>query len=139
MKEYELKDIQLGMTAEFGVTITEKMQNHFREITGDVNPMHESKEFALEKGFPDKLVFGMLTASFFSTLVGVYLPGKNCLFQECQNIRFHAPVFVGDELTIKGEVTEIDERFKRITVKAIIRNKENKKICSAKLIAGVTK
>jgi len=139
MKEYELKDIQLGMTAEFGVTITEKMQNHFREMTGDVNPMHESKEFALEKGFPDKLVFGMLTASFFSTLVGVYLPGKNCLFQECQNIRFHAPVFVGDELTIKGEVTEIDERFKRITVKAIIRNKENKKICSAKLIAGVTK
>ena len=129
MKEYELKDIQLGMTAEFGVTITEKMQNHFREMTGDVNPMHESKEFALEKGFPDKLVFGMLTASFFSTLVGVYLPGKNCLFQECQNIRFHAPVFVGDELTIKGEVTEIDERFKRITVKAIIRNKENKKIC----------
>ena len=139
MKEYELKDMQHGMTAEFSVIITEEMQNQFREITGDVNPMHHSKEFALEKGFPDKLVFGMLTASFFSTLVGVYLPGKNCLFQECQNIRFHAPVFVTDKLTIKGEVAEIDERFGRITVKATVRNQENKKVCSAKLIAGVTK
>lgn len=137
MKEYELKDINLGMMEEFHVTITEEMQNYFREITGDVNPMHSSKEFAEEKGFSDKLVFGMLTASFFSTLVGVYLPGKNCLFQECQNIRFHSPVFVGDELTIKGEVTEIDERFSRITVKATIRNQENKKVCSAKLMAGV--
>lgn len=40
---------------------------------------------------------------------------------------------------VKGEVTEIDERFGRITVKATIRNQENKKVCSAKLIAGVTK
>lgn len=96
MNEYELKNMEIGMTAQFSVIVTEEMQNRFRETTGDINPMHSSKEFAEEKGFSDKLVFGMLTASFFSTLVGVYLPGKNCLFQECHNIRFHSPVFIGD-------------------------------------------
>jgi len=79
----------------------------------------------------------MLTASFFSTLVGVYLPGKNCLFQECKDIRFHSPVFIGDTLKITGQVVEIDNRFNRITLKANIRNQEEKKVCSAKLIAGV--
>jgi len=137
MNEYKLEDIKIGMTEEFKVKVTEKMQNDFRENSGDINPMHSNEEFAKEKGFDKILVFGMLTASFFSTLVGVYLPGKNCLFQECKDIRFHNPVFVGDELEIKGEVIEIDERFRRITVKAIIRNQDGKKVCSAKLIAGV--
>lgn len=137
MNEYKLEDIKLGMTETFKVTITEKMQNDFRENSGDINPMHSSEEFAKEKGFDRTLVFGMHTASFFSTLVGVYLPGKNCLFQECKDIRFHSPVFIGDELEVKGEVVEIDERFKRITVKATIRNQENKKVCSGKLITGV--
>lgn len=137
MREYQLKDIKIGMTEEFKVQITEKMQNDFREITGDINPMHSDETFAKEKGFENKLVFGMLTASFFSTLVGVYLPGKNCLFQECKDIRFSSPVFVGDELTIKGEVIEIDDRFQRITIKATIRNQNQKKVCSGKLIAGV--
>lgn len=137
MREYQLKDIKIGMTEEFKVQITEKMQSDFREITGDINPMHSDETFAKEKGFENKLVFGMLTASFFSTLVGVYLPGKNCLFQECKDIRFHSPVFVGDELTIKGEVIEIDDRFQRITIKATIRNQNQKKVCSGKLIAGI--
>lgn len=137
MNEYEFKDLKIGMTEEFFVKITEEMQNDFRKITGDINPMHSSKEFAKQRGFSDKLVFGMLTASFFSKLVGVYLPGKNCLFQECKDIRFHSPVFVGDELTVNGEITEMDERFGRITIKATIRNQENKKVCSAKLMVGV--
>ena len=139
MNEYKLEDIQLGMKESFKVKITEKMQEGFREISGDINPMHSSKEFAIEKGFKDKLVFGMLTASFFSKLVGVYLPGKNCLFQECKNIRFHKPVFVDDELNITGEVVEIDDRFKRITIKGSIRNQNGDKVCSATLIAGVVK
>ncbi len=137
MNEYQLEDIKIGMTEEFKVQITAQMQNDFRVITGDINPMHQDEKFAREKGFSNTLVFGMLTASFFSTLVGVYLPGKNCLFQECKDIKFHNPVFIGDELTIKGEVFEIDERFKRITIKATIRNQQQKKVCSAKLITGI--
>lgn len=137
MKEYKLEDIYLGMIEEFKVKITKQMQDDFRKNTGDINPMHTDTEFAKQKGFDDILVFGMLTASFFSTLVGVYLPGKNCLFQECKDIRFHSPVFIGDELIVKGEVIEIDDRFNRITVKATIRNQNNKKVCSGKLIAGV--
>ena len=86
MNEYKIEDIEIGMKEEFKVQITEKMQNEFRDNTGDINPMHSDPDFAKEKGFDDTLVFGMLTASFFSTLVGVYLPGKNCLFQDRKSV-----------------------------------------------------
>lgn len=137
MNEYNFEDIHIGMSEEFSVQITQKMQDDFRQITGDINPMHSDDVYAQEKGFGGKLVFGMLTSSFFSTLVGVYLPGKKCLFQECKDIMFHNPVYIGDTLNIKGEVKEIDDRFNRITIKAIIRNQNEKKVCSAKLIAGI--
>ena len=137
MNEYKFEDIKINMSEEFSVKITEKMQNDFRDNINDTNPIHCDKEFAVDRGFDNVLVFGMLTASFFSKLIGVYLPGKNALFQECKNLLFHHPVYIGDTLNIKGEVVEIDERFKRITIKAIIRNQNNVKVCSAKLIAGV--
>lgn len=137
MNNYKFDDIKLDMQEEFKVEITQKMQEKFREITGDINPMHSNIEFAKQKGFDNILVFGMLTSSFFSKLVGVYLPGENCLFQECKEIKFHKPVFVGDILTVSGTVVEIDERFRRITIKAIIRNQNSVKVCSGKLIVGV--
>lgn len=137
MNEYKFEDIKLNMVEEFEAEITEKMQQDFRNNIGDINPIHSDLEFAKNKGFDKVLVFGMLSASFFSKLVGVYLPGKNCLFQECKNIMFHSPVFIGDKLNIKGEVIEIDNRFKRITIKASIRNQNGKKCVSAKLIVGV--
>ncbi len=120
MNEYKIEDIEIGMKEEFKVQITEKMQNDFRDNTGDINPMHSDPDFAKEKGFDDTLVFGMLTASFFSTLVGVYLPGKNCLFQECKNIRFHNPVFIGDQLTIQGEELPSKQSFENKTKKKYV-------------------
>jgi len=137
MNNYKFDDIKLNMQEEFNVEITQNMQESFREISGDINPMHSNVEFAKAKGFDNILVFGMLTASFFSKLVGVYLPGENCLFQECKEIKFHKPVFIGDVLTVTGTVVEIDERFRRITIKSIIRNQNNVKVCSGKLIVGV--
>ena len=137
MNEYKFEDIKINMIEEFEVTVTNKMQEDFRNVSGDINPIHSDDSFAKEKGFKEKLVYGMLTASFFSKLVGVYLPGKNCLFQECKDLMFHNPVFVGDKLKVTGKVKEIDDRFRRILIKAVIRNEENKKVASAKLIVGV--
>jgi 3-hydroxybutyryl-CoA dehydratase len=113
------------------------MQKMFTALSGDISPIHLSKDFAREKGFDDVLVYGMLTASFYSTLVGVYLPGKHCVFQEC-NVSFNKPVYIGDKLIVSGKITEIDDVFKRITIKAEIRNQKKERVSRAALIVGVT-
>lgn len=78
----------------------------------------------------------MLTASFFSTLVGVYLPGKNCLFHKCE-VEWPNPVYVGDELIVSGFVKEVDLKFNSIVVYGDIRNQDGKKVARAKLSVGV--
>lgn len=138
MNHYTFDEIEEGLTESFQVTVTEEMQQAFTKLTGDVNPMHMTDEYAREYKYDNKLVYGMLTASFYSTLVGVYLPGEYCLFQQCDTM-FNAPVYVGDVLTIKGQVVEKHEGFRRIKIKAEVRNQSGKKVSRATLLVGVNK
>ncbi len=137
MNEYTFSEIDIGMEETFTVPITEKMLSAFCQITGDVNPLHNDKEYALSVGHPDRVAFGMLTASFLSTLAGVYLPGKYSLIHTVET-EFVKPVYVGDTLTIKGVVVQKDENFKVIWLKAVIINQYNKKVCRAKMRIGLS-
>lgn len=136
MNEYRFQDLMLGMKESFSVCVTQEMMDRFRSVTGDSNPLHLEDSYAQEKGFASKVVYGMLTASFLSTLAGVYLPGKYCLIHSVE-IEFPQPVFVGDELVVAGTVTEKDERFHTITVKVVISKADQKKVCRGKMKLGV--
>jgi len=74
MNHYTLAEMTPGLTEEFTVTVTPEMMDAFRAITGDVSPIHIDADYARGRGFPGRVVYGMLGASFFSTLAGVYHP-----------------------------------------------------------------
>jgi len=136
LNHYTFEELSVGMEESFSVTVTEEMHNKFTELSGDINPMHLSEEYAKEHGYAGKLVYGMLTASFYSTLVGVYLPGEHCVFHEIRST-FNAPVYAGDTLTIHGEIVQIHEDFRRIKIKAYIVNQEGTKVSLSTLTVGV--
>ena len=140
MNEFTFEDIASAQNMEqsFSVTVTQEMMNDFLKITGDSNPMHVDADYAKQNGFPSCLVYGLLTTSFYSTLAGVYLPGKYCLLQEV-SAQFAKPVFVGDTLTISGKVSEVQETFKRIIIKTRITNQNGKTVNRASITAGVLK
>lgn len=134
---YSFSDITVGMTEEFKCTVTQGMQDAFTDLSGDINPMHIDTNFANRVGgYQDRLVYGMLTASFYSRLVGVYLPGEKCLFREC-DVQWPKPVYIGDTLTVTGKVSEIDERIHTVKIKAFIHNQNGEKVSRATLIVGV--
>ena len=116
MNHYTFEEITVGMEEQFSVTITEQMMQQFREMTGDVNPLHCDETFAKEKGFDTKVAYGMLTASFLSTMAGVYLPGENSLIQSVE-VKFVKPVFPGEEITFTGKVSEVNDTFRFLTLK----------------------
>lgn len=136
MNEYKYSDLTEGMSESFQVKVTEQMLEQFRQITGDINPLHGIKEFAQERGYRDQVVFGMLTASFLSTLAGVYLPGKNSLIYEVET-KFVKPVFPGDELTISGTVEEKNDLFQLFKMKVVILNQNGEKVLRGKMKVGV--
>jgi len=136
MKEYCLHEIREGLSHQFQVTVTEDMVERFRESSGDVNPLHTDRDFALSHGYRDRVVYGMLTASFYSTLIGVYLPGKHALLQGV-DASFVAPVFPGDVLTVHGEVVAVHAALRQIEIRAHITNQLNKKVSRAKIRTGI--
>jgi 3-hydroxybutyryl-CoA dehydratase len=127
MNNYKFDELTVGMTESFKVTITEEMLDAFKGITGDVNPLHNDEEFAKAKGHPGRVAYGMLTASFLSTLAGVYIPGERSLIQQVET-KFAKPVYIGDELTITGEITELVESVQRLELKVTITNQDGKKV-----------
>ena len=136
MNTYTYDQIEVGHKESFTVTVTEEDMDRFREITGDVNPLHRDPGYAKDHGHPDRVVFGMLTASYLSTLAGVYLPGEHSLIHSVDT-KFEGAVYPGDELTIEGTVTEKNDIFSLIVLKVIIRNGAGKKVCKAKMQIGI--
>lgn len=136
MNHYQLSDLTVGMKQDIPFQITQEMMDAFRAITGDENPLHADAAYASAQGYTQRVAYGMLTASFLSTLAGCYLPGERSLIHSVE-IKFTAPVLLGDTLTLTGEIAEINETFSFIVLRFAIVNQAGKKVCRGKMQVGV--
>lgn len=136
MNKYTYEEINIGLKESFSVEITEAMRDKFRDITGDVNPLHNDIEYAKEKGHDKCVAFGMMTASFLSTLAGVYLPGERSLIQKTE-VNFRKPVYIGDTITVTGEVADKNDTFNILELKITITNQDNVKVVKGSMTVAV--
>lgn len=136
MNRYTLANLQPGHSESFTVTVTEDMMQQFCLATGDISPIHMDDAAAKARGHKGRVVYGMLCAGLFSTLAGVWLPGQHCLLHSV-DAKFVKPVYIGDTLTVTGTVTEINETFSTLTIKATITNQDGVKVTRGTIQAGV--
>jgi len=136
MTEYRWADLTLGLSAEFQAELTGAMLDQFAALSGDVNPLHMDEEFARAAGFPGRVAFGLLTSSLYSRLVGMHLPGKFALLHGL-DIELKAPAFPGDRLTVSGQVSFLNDAYRRLEIKARIVNQDGKLISKAAIRAGL--
>jgi 3-hydroxybutyryl-CoA dehydratase len=128
--EYRLtkfEDLTVGKKAAFAKTITEADISHFVAVTGDVNQLHVDRQFARRTFFGKRICHGMLTASLFSTIVGMLLPGTGAIYRS-QSLTFVRPVFIGDTLTASFEIVRIERERERIEMDGVIRNQEGEEV-----------
>jgi len=137
MNQYSFEDMKPGMTESFSVEITKELQQQFENLSGDMNPLHKDAEFARRRGFQDRVVYGMLASSFYSTLVGVHLPGEKCLINECK-ISYHLPVYIGDRLLVEGTVSDVREGTRRIKVAGKMTNQNGELVNAAVITVSFT-
>ena len=105
---YFLEDLTVGMTAVYAKTITDTDIVMFAGISGDTNPVHLNQDYASATMFKSRIAHGMLSAGFISTVLGTKLPGPGCIYLS-QNLKFKAPVRVGDTVVARATITDIDE------------------------------
>jgi len=110
------------MTAELRWSVTAAQIDAFAELSGDFNPLHVDAGFAKARGFADRVAHGLLLGSKVSTLMGMVLPGRDCLLLEVQ-LSWPKPVYPGDEILLTSEVVELSEEQKllRVKIKAVTR------------------
>lgn len=109
---YYFEDLTLGMSAEFRRVISDEAMRLFADLTGDTNPLHFDDDFAERSLFKGRVVHGMCTAAFISTVIGTRMPGPGCVYLS-QSLRFTAPVRPGDEVVARAVVDRlIPERFR---------------------------
>jgi 3-hydroxybutyryl-CoA dehydratase len=110
------EDIEIGQSASYARTVTEKDIALFGEATGDMNPVHFDEAYAATTPFKTRIAHGMLTAGYFSAVLGTKLPGAGSVYV-AQTLAFKAPVRIGDEVTATCTVTAKDRR--RVTLACV--------------------
>jgi len=123
----------IGQTAEVTKTITSHDVIQFAEVVGDHNPLHIDEEAAKESRFGARIAHGSLTAALVSSVLGTELPGPGTIFLE-QQVRFTAPVYVGDTVTARAEVTDWDEEKRRMRLKTVCENGEGETVLTGEAL-----
>nr|VFJ61207.1 MAG: 3-hydroxybutyryl-CoA dehydratase [Candidatus Kentron sp. FW]VFJ66191.1 MAG: 3-hydroxybutyryl-CoA dehydratase [Candidatus Kentron sp. FW]VFJ77834.1 MAG: 3-hydroxybutyryl-CoA dehydratase [Candidatus Kentron sp. FW] len=113
---YWIEDLEVGQTVVSSRTITEAAVELFGGISGDLNPTHFSDDFAKKERFGKRIVHGMLTMSHITGTLASKLPGPGCLYMS-QSVKFLAPVNIGDCVTTKVEIKDIDAKKGKVTLK----------------------
>ena len=115
---YYLEDLEVGMTAIHSKTVKEADVVLFAGISGDINPVHLDNDYAKDTMFKGRIAHGMLTASFISTVLGTKLPGPGCIYIS-QNLKFRAPVRIGDTVRARVTVTAVDREKGRVSLETV--------------------
>ncbi|KAA0875095.1 MaoC family dehydratase [Nitrincola tapanii] len=110
---YYLEDLSVGLSASYEKTLTDEDVRQFASLSGDHNPVHLNDDYAKTTLFGQRIVHGMFSAALISTVAGMHLPGPGAIYID-QQLKFKAPVFIGDTAKAVVTVMEIDERRRRV-------------------------
>lgn len=123
-----LRQLKIGEYAEMKRFISCDDVEAFAELSGDKNNIHLDDEAAASSIFGKRIVHGMLVGSLISAVIGTILPGEGTIYLE-QDLKFLAPVFLGDTVTAQVSVNEIinsDKGIYRLGTKVI--NQEHQEV-----------
>lgn len=131
-----IDDFESGQHVTFTKTFTDDDVQRFIAITSDVNPLHVDDEFAAKTQFGRRVLHGMLTASIFSTMVGMLLPGTGAIYRS-QTLNFLRPVYVGETVTAHFQVRSVDRAKHRLVIDAWIENEAGERVIAGVCEAGL--
>lgn len=119
----EFKDLKIGMFEEVGKTITEADVVNYAGLSLDINPIHLNNEYAKKSIFKERIAHGMLTSGLISAVLGTKLPGEGSIYLS-QTLKFVAPVKIGDTVTAKAEIIDINSEKRIVTLKTTCVNQD---------------
>lgn len=124
VRSLHFEDLTLGMRETIMKTVMETDVVGFAQLSGDENPIHLCDTYAAGTRFGQRIAHGLYTASLISAVLGTRLPGSGAVYRS-QTLNFHAPVTIGDVVTVIVEVVELvpEGRKVRLHCEALVDGK----------------
>jgi 3-hydroxybutyryl-CoA dehydratase len=120
-----IQELKVGDSAELTKRITEEDIQLFAQAIGDFNPVHLDEAYAQKTQFKGRIAHGALSLGFISAILGNILPGHGTIYLS-QEVKFLAPVRIGDTITAKAEVMELISEKNRVKFRTSCMNQEGK-------------
>ncbi len=118
-----LRGVEVGAIAESRQVVDDARIRAYAEFSGDHNPVHLDDAAAAATRFGQRIAHGPIALVQLATLMGTELPGPGTVYLE-QSVSFRAPVHVGDEVTARVEVVEVDAARARVTLRTWCANQD---------------
>jgi 3-hydroxybutyryl-CoA dehydratase len=120
-----IHELKIGDSAQISKTITEADIELFARATGDFNPVHLDQAYAEKTMFKGRIAHGLLSVGLLSSILGNILPGHGTIYLS-QEVKFLAPVRIGDTITAGVEVIELISEKNRAKLRTTCMNQDGK-------------
>lgn len=127
LSNHTYDELTIDQTAAYSRTLTEDAVILFAAASGDTNPIHLDDTFAATTSFKQRIGHGMWTGSIISAALALVLPGPGCTYLK-QTLAFHAPVFIGDTITVHLKIVDKHHQRKTVQIDCKVINQHSKTV-----------
>jgi 3-hydroxybutyryl-CoA dehydratase len=99
------EDMAEGMETELSICVSDDDMRSFAQLSGDFNPLHTDPAFARSKGHANTVVYGGLLVAHVSRLVGMHMPGRDCVLAGL-DVTFSNALLVNETATLSAVVKQ---------------------------------
>ncbi|HPQ85178.1 MAG TPA: MaoC family dehydratase [Actinomycetota bacterium] len=114
-------DLAMGQSVVRVFCLTTDDVQAFATISGDSNPVHLDEKYAAASPFGQRIAHGMLSAGYISATIANDLPGPGSIYLS-QELKFLAPVFHNQDLTVRLTVIGLREDKAHVTLDCQVLN-----------------
>ena len=122
-----IQGLQVGDTFTISRRFTVEDMMSFADVTRDYNAVHFDSRFSGAKNFKDRICHVLLVGSML-TQIG----GQIGWLASGMNFRFKQPVYLGETITCRFTIAEVDER-RRASAEAVYFNQDGDIVLEAEL------
>ena len=133
----QLETLAVGTTVTFSKTVGEYDVYAFAGVSGDFSPNHVDEEYMSRTRYGHRIAHGVLAVAYMSTcstrLIDL-LEDQPMVSLGYDRIRFVAPIFIGDTVTVTYTVAERDDARGRVGSDVTVRNQRDEVVAVARHI-----
>jgi 3-hydroxybutyryl-CoA dehydratase len=127
--------LAIGRTYRFAKTVGESDVYQFAGITGDFHPNHIDEQYMAGTRYGRRIAHGALIVGFMSTVSGMICQAigidRPAVTYGFDRIRYIAPVYIGDTVTVLYEITERKDELGEVRSAVTVTNQDGTVVAAA--------